>query len=94
MYEPPPWLTTWKFEFGYPASHGPGWMLRPGGPALQSANRVVSIWKVTLMPRAGVESARLKTNGTLTHGNCGPRHAALVFAATTDAGGVVNTSSV
>src|SRR5512138_548171 len=69
-------------------------MLAEAGPAEHSASFVVSTWKVTLMPRAGTESARLKTNGTDTHGCCADRHTVLVLAATTEADGMRNTSIV
>src|SRR5262247_3479439 len=64
-------------------------MLAAGVP--HSASRVGSIWKVTLIPRAGSASLRVKTIGTLTHGCAGEMHSPEVFAATSEPGAVAKT---
>ncbi len=87
MYDPPPLSTTWVSVAANPESHGPGWMLCSGSAGVQSESFEVSIWNVTLMPRAAALSARLNTIGTLTHGCDAQMHRPPVFAATAEAGG-------
>src|SRR5262245_37054849 len=66
-------------------------MLAAGVPGVHSASLVGSIWRVTLIPRAGPDSLRVKSTGTLTHGCAGETHSPAGLAATVEPGGVANT---
>src|SRR5262245_45384910 len=60
---------------------------------LHRVSLAVSICTVTLIPRAGMDSSRVRTTGTLTHGPPGDRHSPAGFAITNEPGAVVNTLS-
>src|SRR6266571_5309884 len=94
VYEPPPLSTTSRPVFPNPPSHVPAWMLAPGVPGVHSDSFAVSSWNVTLIPRAGADSLRLNTIGTLTHGCAAVMQSPLGSAATVDPGDPAKMLSV
>jgi len=55
---------------------------------------VPSSWNDTVTPRAAVDSPRVYSNGTLTHGCAVEIASPVVFAATNETGAVLKMSTV